>query len=234
MTSVVVLQPSYMPWLGYFDQMDRADVFVFYDVVQYDKNGWRNRNRIKTRQGAQWITVPVLQSKRHDQTNLEVEIDTRGDWAAKHTSSLEQAYAHARHVDDYLPEIASVLHQPWTKLVDLNVRLTQTICGWLDIATECHRCSELDVAGDRNERLLNICRRFGADRYISGDSAKDYLDEDAFRRSGIEVEWQDYRHPRYEQLHGEFLPNLSVIDLLFNCGGESLAIIRTGRPTTGA
>jgi len=230
MTSVAVLQPSYMPWLGYFEQIDRADVFVYYDVVQYDKNGWRNRNRIKTARGVQWITVPVLHSNRRHQTNLEVEIDNRSDWARKHAETLRQAYARAPHVDRFLPEIASLLAQPWPRLVDLDIRLTAAICGWVGILTPTHRCSELDVAGDRNERLLNICRHFGADRYISGDSAKNYLDLDAFARNGIDVEWQDYRPCPYPQLHGGFEPNLSVLDVLFNHGPGSLAIIRAGRP----
>lgn len=233
MTSVAVLQPSYMPWLGYIEQIDRADIFIYYDVVQYDKNGWRNRNRIKTAQGIKWISVPVLHSNRGIQTNLEVEIDNRNNWARKHTETLKQAYARTPYVDSYLPEIASLLAHPWTKLVDLNIRLTTAICGWLGILTPTHRCSELGVEGDRNERLLNICQHFGAARYISGDSAKNYLDIDAFGRYGIEVEWQNYRPCRYQQLHGEFVPNLSVLDALFNHGADALSIIRAGRPLQG-
>lgn len=234
MTSVAVLQPSYMPWLGYFEQIDRADIFVYYDVVQYDKNGWRNRNRIKTAQGIKWITVPVLHSNRRHQTNLEVEIDNRNDWARKHVESMRQAYARAPFTDGFLPEIAALLGQPWARLADLNIRLATVVCEWLGISTPTHRCSDLAVEGDRNERLLNICRHFRADQYISGDSAKSYLDLDAFARNGIDVEWQDYRPCPYQQLHGVFEPNLSVLDVLFNHGPEALAIIRAGRPPNQA
>jgi hypothetical protein len=183
-TRVVVLQPGYLPWLGFFDQLRRADVFVYYDDVQYDKHGWRNRNRIKTQNGAQWLTVPV----RHGGGDgfpriMDVGIDNRTPWARKHLASMRQAYARAPFLDRY--------------------------------------SSALGIGGERSARLVGICARFGASTYVSGDSAAAYLDVDLFRQQGIEVEWQRYTHPTYAQLHGDFIPYLSAIDLLFNCGDQA-------------
>ena len=210
--------------------MDRADVFVFYDVVQYDKNGWRNRNRIKTAQGLQWLSVPVLQKNRNDQKICDVEIDNRRNWARKHISSLQQAYARAPYTAMYITELSQLLERSWTHLSDLDFQLTMKICQWLDLPVQVYRCSELDVGGGRNERLLNICQHFGAERYISGDSAKGYLDVESFEQSGIAVEWQEYSHPQYRQLHADFSAQLSVVDLIFNHGDEALSKIRQGRP----
>jgi hypothetical protein len=223
---VVVLQPGYLPWLGFFDQMQRASVFVYYDDVQFDKGGWRNRNRIKTDRGAQWLTVPVLQKGRALQRICDVEIDNRGDWARKHVATISQAYAHAPYRDVYLSELEALLSSPWTSLLELDLAVAAMMARWLSIVTPTYRSSELGIAGDQSGRLLAICRHFGADRYLSGLAAKAYLDEALFMRAGIAVEWQDYRHPAYPQLHGPFLPYLSALDLIFNVGPESGEILR--------
>ncbi len=228
MTRLVVLQPSYLPWLGYFDQLARADVFVCYDDVQYDKHGWRNRNRIKTAQGVQWLTVPVRHKGRFLQRNLDVEVDATTPWARKHVASLRQAYAHAPFLNDYLPALAEVLERPWSNLVDLNMAALGLVSRWLGVGTPVHRSSTLGVGGSRNERLIALCRHFGADRYLSGNAAKDYLDESLFAKAGIAVEWQNYDHPEYCQSHGSFVSHLSVIDLIFNAGVDALSIIRRG------
>jgi hypothetical protein len=228
--TVVVLQPSYLPWLGYFDQMRRADVFVHYDDVQYDRDGWRNRNRIRTRQGWQWLSVPVRLGGRFGQSVSEVEVDNRSLWSRKHLMSIEQSYARARHLADYLPRLAAVLSRPWAKLVDLNLALTAELADMLGLRPAVRRSSELGVPGSRCERLVAICRAVGADHYLTGDAAKDYLDEELFARAGIRVEYQQYQHPVYPQLHGDFVSHLSVVDLLCNCGPESLAILKGRNP----
>jgi hypothetical protein len=233
MPALVVLQPSYLPWLGYFEQMDSADVFVFYDDVQFDKNGWRNRNRIKTAQGAQWLTVPV----RHGglaQRILDVEVDSRTAWTRKHLAGIRQAYAKAPFLERYYPELEAALQQPEPLLADLDIALSRMICGWLGITTPTERASALDCGGERNERLIALCRRFGADRYLSGAAARDYLDVAAFAAAGIAVSFQDFRHPEYPQLHGPFVPYLSVLDLVLNCGDDSAGILRSGRCWTPA
>ncbi|HTV27536.1 MAG TPA: WbqC family protein [Xanthobacteraceae bacterium] len=234
MTSVAILQPSYLPWIGYFDQIDRADIFVFYDDVQYDKHGWRNRNRLKGPAGPVWITVPVLHSGRFGQLINAVEIDRRQDWGRKHVLMLSQLYARAPHSSDYLPELSDLMQRDWARLSDLAIAATRLMARWFGIAAQFHLSSELCIPGERSERLLAICRRFGADRYISGDAAQAYLDVDRFRADGIDVVWQNYRHPEYPQRFGAFVPYLSAIDLLCNAGRESLTIIRRGRASLSA
>jgi hypothetical protein len=220
----VILQPGYLPWLGFFDQMRRADVFVHYDDVQFDKHGWRNRNRVKGPSGGpHWLTVPV--HHRGWPRLQDVEIDNRGPWARKHVATLEHFYARAPFLDRYLPELAELLLRRWDRLVALDAAVTGLLATWLGLRPRVVRASELSVPGTRSERLLAICRHFGARRYLSGSAARTYLDTALFERHGIEVVWQDYVHPVYPQQHGAFVSHLSAVDLLFNCGDESAAIL---------
>lgn len=218
MTTLVVLQPSYLPWLGYFDQMRKADVFVWYDDVQFDKHGWRNRNRIIGPKGPLWLTVPVLHSGRALQSINSVEIDNRQSWSQKHLRSVEQIYARAPFRAPVVARLAEILHQPWKHLVDLNIATTEWLANEFAIETPRHRVSQLAVEGDRNARLINLCRLFHATRYISGDAARAYLEVDRFAAAGIKVEWHSYQHPQYPQLHGNFVSHLSALDLLLNVG----------------
>ena len=222
--TLVVLQPGYLPWLGFFDQMRRSDIFVFYDDVQFDKHGWRNRNRIKSPTGPYWLTVPVRR-ERLGQRISEVLIDNRQPWARKHAGAIRQFYAGAPHLKRYLPELEALLRRRWELIADLDIALVEQMCAWLGLRTQTARSSLLSVGGERTERLLNLCLHFGATRYLTGDAAKDYLDVDLFARHNIEVEWQAYKHPVYTQQHGEFVPYLSALDLLLNCGDESAAIL---------
>ncbi len=223
--TVVILQPGYLPWIGFFDQLLRCDAFVFYDDVPYDKHGWRNRNRVKAREGARWLTVPVLHKGRGMQKIHDVEIDARVPWARKHLTTLRNLYAQAAFAGRYLPELEAVLTQPWSRLVDVDIAVTLKMCEWLGIRREVLRSSEMRVEGQRSERLLDICRRLGAGTYLSGESARDYLDMGLFREAGIHVVWQEYQHPVYPQLHGPFVPYLSAIDLILNAGERSLEIL---------
>jgi hypothetical protein len=219
--TVVVLQPGYLPWLGFFDQLHRADVFVYYDDVQYDKHGWRNRNRIKTQTGPSWLTVPVRHGGRGFQQILDVEIDARTPWARKHVASIHQAYARAPFVARYLPVLEELLERRWERLVDLDIACAALMAEWFGLRRRIERSSTLAIEGSRSERLVNMCRHFGATKYLSGEAAKDYLDIQLFQQHGVRVEWQQYVHPTYPQLHGEFVPYLSALDLLFNCGDEA-------------
>jgi hypothetical protein len=218
LTTLVVLQPSYLPWLGYFDQMRKADIFVWYDDVQFDKNGWRNRNRIKSPKGPLWLTVPVRHKGRTFQPINAVEIDNRQSWRRKHLLSVEQLYARAPFSATILPGLAETLNRPWQRLVDLDIATTEWMAEQFSIVTPRYRASQLEVAGDRNGRLIGLCRHFQATRYLSGDSARDYLDVGRFETAGIEVVWHSYQHPHYPQLHGDFVPYLSALDLLLNVG----------------
>jgi hypothetical protein len=227
MTTAVVLQPGYLPWLGFFDQLHRSDVFVYYDDVQYDKHGWRNRNRIKTQSGPLWLTVPVRHGSAGFPRILDVEIDTRTPWAHKHVASIRQAYARAPFLATYMPALEELLHRKWERLVDLDIACTGLMAEWFGLRRRIERSSTLEVGGDRSERLVNICRHLGASRYVSGDSARSYLDVPLFERNGILVEWQQYTHPVYPQLHGGFVSHMSALDLLLNCG-ERAPLIALG------
>jgi WbqC-like protein family len=217
-TTLAVLQPGYLPWLGHFDQMNKADVFVWYDDVQFDKNGWRNRNRIKSRTGPIWLTVPILQKGRAKQTINSAEIDNRQPWRRKHLLSVEQNYAGAPFINSVLPRLAEILNQSWQHIVDLDIATTDWLADEFAIVTPRYRASQLGIEGDRNGRLIDLCAHFQATRYLSGDAARDYLHVARFEAAGIEVLWHNYQHPSYPQIHGDFLPFLSALDLLLNCG----------------
>jgi hypothetical protein len=225
---IVVLQPSYLPWLGYFDQLYKSDVFVLYDDVQYDKHGWRNRNRIKTDKGPLWLTVPVLTHGQGLPTNRDARIDTRQPWARKHLQGLRVNYAKAPAFEEVFGALEPVLGRPWTYLIDLNRAVLETLCRLLGLTRLILLSSELDVPGQKSERLIGLCRALGAGRYLTGDAASDYLDETQFAAHAIRVEYHHYRHPVYAQLHGEFVPYLSVVDLLMNHGRESLGVLVDG------
>jgi hypothetical protein len=226
--AVVVLQPGYLPWLGFFDQLRRADVFVYYDDVQYDTHGWRNRNRIKTQTGPLWLTVPVRHSGLGFPRILDVEIDARRPWARKHLASIRQAYAAAPYLHRYVPELEATLHSRWERLVDLDIAVTSLMAGWLGLERRVERSSTLGIDGTRSDRLLRICQRFGATVYVSGKAARSYLDVPLFEQHGIRVEWQHFTHPVYPQLHGEFVPFMSAIDVLLNCGDAAQLMLTDG------
>jgi WbqC-like protein family len=224
------LQPGYLPWLGFFDQMRRADVFVYYDDVQYDKHGWRNRNRVKSPKGPQWLTVPVRHHGLGQPCIIDVEIDSGAPWARKHVGTLKQFYAKSPFTRHYLPELEELLTRPWTRLVDLDIAVVALLAKWFGLNPRIYRSSEQGIAGEQSERLLRLCEHFGATRYLSGSAARDYLDVGLFKGRGVDVAWQDYRHPEYPQQYGDFVPYLSAIDLLLNCGEESRTILESGNP----
>lgn len=224
--TVAILQPSYLPWLGYFDQIRRADVFVIYDDVAFDKHGWRNRNRINSANGPLWLSVPVRHKGLSGQAIKDVRIDTGRSWMQKHMRSLQQHYARSVYLDTLLPKLDRIYQQQSASLLDLNLSLIKLFMSLLDIKTDLVRSSELNIGGDQSLRLLNICRHFSADTYLSGDAAKSYLNLSLFRKEGIEVQWQHYMHPRYAQYHCQkfgraFTPYLSIVDLLLSEGENS-------------
>ncbi|MBV8723310.1 MAG: WbqC family protein [Candidatus Eremiobacteraeota bacterium] len=221
MTRLAVLQPSYLPWLGHLEQIGTSDVFVFYDDVQFDKNGWRNRNRIRTesKEGWSWLTLPVLHDEHFPPID-RVRIDARMPWRRKHRRALEAAYARAPH-RELLSCLDSLFAGESENLADVAIASTRALLDALDIATPLYRSSELGIGGDRNERLLNLCKHFGATHYYSGAAARAYLDVALFEREGITVEWQDYQHPAYEQVREPFVSHLSAIDALLCVGTDA-------------
>jgi len=227
---VSVHQPHYLPWLGYFDKIDRSDVFVVLDNVQYKKREYQNRNRIRTAAGVRWLTVPVVTKGRYYQKTGEVEVDNEEDWRGTHLRTLELSYRRAPHFGPVFDGYAAALGaKEWTKLCELNVATTRFFMERLGIATPVRFESELGAPGEKTERIINICRALGADVYLSGAGGAAYLDGAAFEAAGIELRYQQFRHPRYPQVHGGFEPYMAAIDLLFNAGDESMEIIRSGR-----
>lgn len=221
-----ILQPGYLPWLGFFEQLSRSDVFVLYDDVQYDKNGWRNRNRIKNSGGPLWLTVPVFAEHSSRAAINEVRIDNSSDWKRKHLLSIRQSYTRAPFFKDYIGLLEEVYDRPWEKLADLDIHLIRRLAEVLGLGRKrILLASSLGVSGKRVERLIRICQHVGADVFYEGAAGRDYLRPEDFSAQGIRLEFQDYRHPVYPQLHGKFVPYLSVVDLLFNCGPRSLDIL---------
>jgi hypothetical protein len=222
---VAAHQPQYLPWLGYFDKIARADVFVLIDDVQFKKNEWQNRNRIKTSQGWQWLTVPVRY--KYPQLILEVEINNDVKWRRKHRQALVTNYAKARYhqfLEDFLHEVYSF---PWTFISELNISLVKTLTKLLGIETSIFVSSELgQFPQDRDERLIAITQYFGADTYLGGNGGRQYMNLEKYQRNGIKVMFQDYKHPVYKQLFGEFEPYMSIIDLILNHGYDSLDTLR--------
>jgi hypothetical protein len=221
----VILQPSYIPWRGYFHLIQKADVFVFYDDVQYDKHGWRNRNRIKTSQGVQWLTIPVLSSGavKAGITIDRIRINWDRPWNATHLATLSQAYGKAPFFKEYLPLLEGFYAVHAQYLAEFLMETTITIAGVLGIAnTRFVRSSQLDnVEGGKTDRIVSILRKVGADHYISGPSAKSYLEEEKLAEAGITLEYMVYDYPEYPQLHQPYEPGVSILDTLFMCGPES-------------
>lgn len=224
------MQPTYLPWLGYFDLMDQSDVFVFLDSVQFDKRSWQQRNRIKSPSGELMLTIPVFSKGKRDQVICEVEIDLTSNFEEKHIKTLEHHYRKAPFFERYTNEIAAILRKRHRYLAELTIELITWLKDTVSIETELVKSSSLGVQGRKVELLTNICKSVGAERYLTPVGSKAYIDENnIFPQNNIELEYQNFEHPVYKQLHGDFIPYLSVIDLLFNEGERSLEIVRSGR-----
>jgi len=223
----VILQPAYIPWLGFFNQMLFADLFIYLDDVQFDKRGWRNRNRIKGPNGPVWLTVPILSKGSYKQTLTETRIDNSGTWFEKHLKAIQRNYAKSKFFKSYYVELEAVMHKKWDYIVDLDYALTELIRGWLGITTPIVRASEIKVENpDKTGRLVEACVKTNATEYISGPLCTDYLDSNQFTNADIRVWLHEYHHPEYFQRFPPFEPYLSCLDLVFNEGPGSLEILR--------
>ena len=223
---VTILQPSYLPWLGFFEQMHRSDQFVLYDDVQFTRRDWRNRNRIRVQEGSVWLTVPVIQKNKYEQSLLETKIDNSTSWKRKHLESIRCHYSKTPFFDLYFPWCEKTFNREWDFLLDLSLETIQYLKGELKINTPLLRSSELGESGNKSERLISICKQLGATQYLSGESARNYISEKDFSDQGIGLEYQNYQHPEYPQRYEGFVPFLSTIDLLFNCGDKSMGFLK--------
>jgi len=226
--TVVVIQSNYIPWKGYFDLLARADVCVLFDDVQYTRRDWRNRNKIKTRDGLKWLSVPVKVKGRFHQTIRETMVSDPS-WNQAHWEALRHSYRKAPCWDH-----ASSLLEPLylecgeTQLSLINRRFLEAIMSELGIQTELLWSWDLEARGGRGERILSICRELGATEYVSGPAAKVYLDREAYLEAGVEVSWISYEgYEEYPQLHGPFVHEVSVVDLLFNTGPEARRYLKS-------
>jgi hypothetical protein len=239
MTVCAIMQPTYLPWIGYFALMDMADVFVFLDDVQLSKQSWQTRNRIKGETGKElMLSVPVRHAGA--QPIRDVEIDG-SHWIAKHLKSFTQNYRKAPHFAEALAVYEPPLQAGHTHLCDLNIALISAIADRLGIAGRRVRSSEIgEKSADRRDRLVDICKQFGADTYLSPAGAAGYLSEDdgeaQFAAHGMNLLYQRYEHPTYPQVNGAFLPYMCVVDLIANVGAaQAASVIRSGiRPSTAA
>lgn len=219
----VILQPSYIPWRGYFHQIQKADVFVFYDDVQFDKHGWRNRNRVKGPQGSQWLTIPVLSKNaliNHIPIN-EIRIDWGRHWNKKHWMTISSLYARAPYFNQYRSMLETFYTRNYEKLADFTIDLTVAIARELGLRTEFVKSSSLRCSGHKTDRLREILLSLGAKHYISGPSARGYLEEEKLTDAGISLEYMTYAYPDYPQFYPPFDPQVSILDLMFMVGPDA-------------
>jgi len=221
---VAVHQPQYLPWIGYFDKMSRADVFCYLNDVQYKKNEWQNRNRIKTAQNWQWLTVPV---RYHFPEKInEVKINNTIRWNKKHLQALITNYSRAPYFDAYISIFEDIFSKEWELISELNIHLIERLKDALQMQEKrTVISSELNLREEPTDRLIDICKTLGADTYLAGQGAAAYMDIVRFEKNGLKVIVQNFKDPVYPQLFKDFQSHLSVVDLLFNCGPESLGII---------
>lgn len=222
---VSVHQPQYLPWLGYFDKIDKADAFVLLDNVQFKKNEWQNRNKIKTAQGWMWLTVPVLY--KFPQLINEVGVNNTDRWQHKQRQALVSNYRKSpfwQMLEGFFEETFS---RQWTIISELNIHVVEKLVSLLGIETPVHVASEMGTfPEDPDERLIALTKHLGGDTYLAGSGGKDYMDLAKYEKNGIRVIFQEYHHPTYGQLYGQFEPYMSAIDLLYNHGEKSLDILR--------
>jgi hypothetical protein len=224
-------QPVYLPWLGLFHKIALADLFCYFDIAQYQTKDYNNRNKIKTHSGEIWLSVPV-ESKNHLEKSVgDIRIVQNG-WQRKHFKSIQFSYQKAPYYRDYIDGLEAILiGQSFETLADLNLRMLRFLMDCLALKTPIVRASDYAFRGTKSDLVLDMCLQLKADTYIFGAQGRNYADVDRFRAGGVEPYFQDYRHPVYRQLHGEFLPYMSVVDLLFNEGPGSRETLLGGNVT---
>jgi hypothetical protein len=221
-------QPEHMPWLGFFGKADLADTLILLDTVQYRSRYFQNRNRILTEDGVKWITVPVFSKGHRERTIRDIEIDSGQRWQRRYRETVRRNYKDHPYYETYADLIDDVGCRSWAKLADLNEHVIRYLADALGIQTRIVRSSNVGGDGSSSELLVDTCRRIGATTYLAGQLAPRYLDTSIFDAAGIRVVHHRFSHPTYPQLRTqEFVSHLSVLDLLCNCGPDSLDIIRT-------
>ncbi|MCL5948894.1 MAG: WbqC family protein [Candidatus Bathyarchaeota archaeon] len=215
-------QPNYLPWLGFFDKMRRSDVFIIEDNVQFERQGFNNRNRILTSDGVRWLSVPIEHANKPLLIN-EVKIAHKGepDWENRHWLTLKHNYCKAPYWSEFSDFFESTYQREWSLLIDLNMYLIKGIMGFLKIDKPLVLGSSLGAQGKKTELIVAQCKQLGADVQLAGNGCKEYIDCKRFEQEGIKLIFQDFSHPIYAQTCADFVSNLSVVDYLFCTGGKS-------------
>lgn len=217
---VGTIQSNFLPWRGYFDFIREVDLFIIHDDIQYTKGDWRNRNKIKTPRGAEWITVPV-HYRQSCQLIEETAIDYSKPWARSMLNRIRDSYRKAPCFEPYFSELSELLVEPAASISDLNFRLIRWVCSHLEIETFLTFSREYNPQGVKTERLIGLLKKVGATTYLSGPAAQAYIVPEMFEQAGIRLEYKVYDYPQYEQLYPPFEPAVSVIDLLFMVGKDA-------------
>ncbi len=215
-------QPAYLPWLGYFEKIQRSDIFIYLDTVQFEKNSFINRNKIKTPQGGQWLTIPVKIKGHTNATLIDTEVDDAQPWRTKQLKSIEMNYRKAPNFAECYPKLVALLSIPVTNLAELCWQQLKFWLAEFEIDTKLIRSSDLSITSKKSDLVLDLCKHFNADHYLSGALGRDYLDENDFTATGITVEYQDFSHPIYPQRWGDFTPYMCIIDYWMNCSSGKL------------
>lgn len=227
MTMVSIRQPGYLPYVGFFKKIQSCDIFVYLDDVQYERGDWDNRNQIKTSDGSLFLTVPI--HNKLGQKLKDAKIVSTHDWQKKHLEGIKNNYQRCDYFSTYWDDVSSIISNNWEKLIDLNLELIEYFNKKLDLQTKTVRSSSFDISNSGSEKLLKICQKLNASIYLSGELGKNYLDEDLFNQNNIDVIFEKFQHPVYTQRFDDFIPNMTILDLLFNEGENSKKIIQDSK-----
>ncbi|CDU11012.1 WbqC family protein [Vibrio coralliirubri] len=221
MKKIAILQSNYIPWKGVFDMINQVDTFVFFEDVDYTNRDWRTRNKIRTNSGSKWLTVPVKKMPRGTKI-CDIRIANDGKWQKKHKSTISQSYSKAKYFQEYKWILDDIYDTEWDSLSDFNIYTTKLICNALDIRCNFVNSKDIESIGVKDDKLISICKSLSADYYLSGPSAKNYIDNDKFEEESIELAYIDYSgYPEYSQVQDDFEHYVSVLDVIFNCGPDS-------------
>ncbi len=228
---VSINQPAYLPWLGYFERIARSSLHVVLDHVQFEKNSFTNRNKIRLKSGTAWLTVPLASKGRFGSLEIQgLEFAERGEWQKKHWSSLQMNYARTAYFSSYAEAYASIYNRTWPCFMPFVQTMLQQHLEDLKITTRIAFSSQMGISGSKSDLILNICKAVGASIYLSGSQGRNYLKESAFEENGIQILYQNYEHPSYPQAWPGFESHLCILDLLFNHGPESMDILLANQP----
>ncbi len=226
MTTICIHQPDFVPYLGFFQRLVTADHFIILDDVKFIRDGWQHRDRIKSKNGAVWLTLGVRKGSHHLPIN-QVELSDSPTWIEKNLNLLRECYSKAAFFSEVFPQVERIYLAGHRLMIDFNRAMLDLAMSYFDIEIHVSLASEYEIVATRTARLVELVRATMGRNYLSGIGSRDYLDVEMFQSAGLTVIWQDFRHPVYPQMHGDFAPMLSCLDLLFNCGRDAAGVLRS-------